>query len=284
MPTYTIRSKLDVTGTLYLAQPFAFKAVVAATAVAVACGAISPLIVARRLTFVVHSTSELAFTGGVAGLLFFSNPTAGAFIGALILAVVLARSARQDQQTDAATGVILAAGIALGIFLLGFYHGYVSAATSILFGQLFAVSSAQLYLLLAVSALVVAGRLVFGRSILLAVLDPELAHAYGIDLTLSTFVLTAMVVGSATAAAQVVGTLLVLTLSVAPGLAASHVASSYRSTVVASMALAVLGADGGTILALLVPQLRPSVAVAAASTFLFLAARLWASIFKGDQR
>ena len=52
-----------------LAQPFAQHALLAAALVAVTCGLIAPLVVPRGMSFAVHGTAELAFTGAAASLL-----------------------------------------------------------------------------------------------------------------------------------------------------------------------------------------------------------------------
>src|SRR5207244_1078807 len=70
---------------LYLSQPFAQHALLAATLVAVSCGFIGPFVITRSMAFAVHGTSELAFTGAAAGLLIAHNPVAGALVGALIV-------------------------------------------------------------------------------------------------------------------------------------------------------------------------------------------------------
>ncbi len=75
---------------LYLSQPFAQHALLAAALVAITCGLIGPFVVTRGMAFAVHGTSELAFTGAAAGLLVDNNPIGGALIGALIVAGVIA--------------------------------------------------------------------------------------------------------------------------------------------------------------------------------------------------
>ena len=72
-----------------LTQPFAQHALLAAALVAVTCGLIAPLVVIRGMSFAVHGTAELAFTGAAAGLLIANNPVAGALAGSLVVAVLV---------------------------------------------------------------------------------------------------------------------------------------------------------------------------------------------------
>ena len=73
----------------YLQFGFAQHALEAAFLVAVSCGLIGPFVITRTMSFAVHGTSELAFTGAVAGLLVADNPLAGALVGALVVATLI---------------------------------------------------------------------------------------------------------------------------------------------------------------------------------------------------
>ena len=118
-----------------LQQPFAQHALLAAALVAVSCGLIGPFVVTRGMAFAVHGTAELAFTGAAAGLLVANNPVVGALIGAVVVAGLIALLGARQRERDSAIGVILAFGMGIGVLLLGFYHGFATAATNILFGQ-----------------------------------------------------------------------------------------------------------------------------------------------------
>lgn len=101
----------------YQSQPFAWHALVAAALIAVICGVIGTFVITRGMAFAVHGTSELAFTGGAAGLLIASNPIAGAFGGAIVVATVLGALGVKERERDTSIGVILAFGLGIGVLL-----------------------------------------------------------------------------------------------------------------------------------------------------------------------
>ena len=138
-----------------LQQPFAQHAQLAAALVAVSCGLIGPFVVTRGMAFAVHGTAELAFTGAAAGLLIANNPVAGALVGAIVVAGLIALLGGRQRERDSAIGVILAFGMGIGVLLLGYYHGFATAATNILFGNIFGVSGDQLIVLLVIGLLAV---------------------------------------------------------------------------------------------------------------------------------
>ncbi len=105
-----------------LAQPFAQHALLAAALVAVTGGLISPFVVTRGMSFAVHGTAELAFTGAAAGLLIANNPTAGALAGSLVVAGLIATLGARPRERDSAIGAILAFGMGIGILLLSYYR------------------------------------------------------------------------------------------------------------------------------------------------------------------
>ena len=96
------------------------------------------------MSFAVHGIAELAFTGAAAGLLVANNPVAGALAGFLAVAVLIATLGASARERDSAIGIILAFGMGIGVLLLGFYQGFATAATNILFGDIFGVSGSQL--------------------------------------------------------------------------------------------------------------------------------------------
>ena len=164
----------------YLQFGFAQHALEAAFLVAVSCGLIGPFVISRSMAFAVHGTSELAFTGAVAGLLVANNPLVGALVGAVVVAGLIGTMGQRPSERDSSIGVILAAGLGLGVYLLSFYHGFASEALNILFGNIFGVSTGQIILLacIALGVAVVMG--VLWRPLLFSSVDPDVAQARGV--------------------------------------------------------------------------------------------------------
>ena len=258
----------------YLALPFAQHALEAAFLVAVSCGLIGPFVITRAMSFAVHGTSELAFTGAVAGLLLVDNPVTGALVGALVVATLIGLLGGRASERDSTIGVILAAGLGLGVYLLGFYHGYASEALNILFGNIFGISSSQI-LLLAVLAVVVALVLAgIWRPLLFASVDPDVARARGVPTGVLGVVFLYVLAVTVTEAAQIVGTLLVLSLVITPAAAAQRLSASPFVMTGLAVVLAVLAADGGLLLSFEFSTVAPSVPIVGVSFACYLLARV----------
>jgi zinc/manganese transport system permease protein len=264
--------------TLYLDQPFAQHALIAGALVALTCGLISPFVVTRRMSFAVHGTSELAFTGAAAGLVIADNPIAGALVGAVVVAGVIGALGVREQERDSTIGVILAFGLGMGVLLLSHYHGFATAATNILFGNIFGVSNTQLGALVAIGLLVIAVMLPLYRPLLFASVDPEVARTRGVRVRLLGIVFLMVLALTVTEAAQVVGTLLVLSLAITPAAAAQRLSASPLGVTALSISFAFVASVGGILASLASTTVKPTVFVTSFSFAIYVIARIIAAI------
>ncbi len=267
-----------------LSQPFARHALLAAALVALAGGIISPLVVTRGMAFAVHGTAELAFTGAAAGLLIANNPVVGALTGSLVVAALIATLGARQRERDSAIGAILAFGMGIGILLLSYYQGFATAATNILFGNIFGVSGSQLLVLVAISLVVVVVMGIWYRPLLFASVDPETARARGVPVARLGLIFLLVLALTVTGAAQVVGTLLVLSLAITPGAAAQRLSASPLVTGGLSVLFAVVAADGGLLINFEVSTVKASVFITSLSFAIYLAARLAGPAVRGRRR
>jgi zinc/manganese transport system permease protein len=257
----------------YLQQPFAQHALIAAGLISVACGVLGPFVVTRGAAFAVHGTAELAFTGAAAGLLVSNDPVFGALVGSLVVATAMGVLGARARERDSAIGVILAFGLGLGVLLLGYYRGFATEATNILFGYIYGVSNRQLVVLLVIVVVVISASAVIFRPLLFASVDPELAEARGVPVRLVGLLFLYLLAVTVTEAAQIVGTLLVLSLTITPAAAAQRLSARPGVVMALSVLFAFVAADGGLVANLQHPSVKASVFVTFISFGLYLLAR-----------
>ena len=258
----------------YLALPFAQHALVAGTLIALICGVLSPFVLIRQMAFAVHGAAELSFTGAAAGLVLIGDPVVGALSGSVVVAGLIGSLGERPRERDSAIGVVLAGGLGLGILLLSQYQGFASAATSILFGDIFAISADQIWLLVVLALVVLVGLGLIYRPLLFASVDPELAEASGVATRLLGIAFLLLLAVTVTEAAQVVGTLLVLSLAIIPGAAAQRVATAPLAATAVSVGVALLATEGGLLLALNGTTVPPTVFVTGISVGAYVVARV----------
>jgi zinc/manganese transport system permease protein len=272
---------------VYLRLPAVQHALIAATLVAIISGLIGPFVVTRRAAFAVHGVSELSFTGAVAGLVWADNAVLGALLGSLVVATGIGLLGVRESERDAAIGVTLAFGLGVGVFLLSRYHGSARTAQNILFGQIFGVGNGQLLLLLAVAGAVLLAILVLYRPLLFASVDPELAEARGVPVRLVGLVFLFVLAVTVTEAAQIVGTLLVLSLAITPAAAAHRLSSRPAVVAALSVLFALLASDGGLLVSLTgvnATNVPASAFITAISFAVYLLARLLGARFVRPRR
>jgi zinc/manganese transport system permease protein len=258
----------------YLSEGFVRNALIAATLVAVIAGLIGPVVIIRDLAFAVHGSAELAFTGAAAGLLAAGDPLLGALLGSLVVATAFGLLGSAERERNSAIGVILAFGLGMGVYLLSLYKGFATAATNILFGQIFGVSPGQIRLLTVIAIGVLIAMVVLYRPLLFASVDPELAKARGVRTRLVGLLFVYVLAITVTEAAQIVGTLLVLSLAITPAAAASRLSARTPVVIVVSIVFALVAADGGLLLSLMHSSVKASVFISVISFAFYVVARV----------
>jgi zinc/manganese transport system permease protein len=252
-------------------------ALIAAAVLGLLAGVLGPLIVMRRMSFAVHGTSELAFTGAAGALLLGVGVEFGALTGAVAAALLLGILGIRDADRDSVIGVILSFGLGMGVLLLSFYKGRSANKFGILTGQIITVDSTNLTALVISAVVVLAVLAMIYRPLLFASVDRGVAEARGVPVK-SLTVLFSLLVGVATAlSVQVVGSLLVVALMVTPAAAAARVTASPLRATVLAVVFAEVSALGGIVLSL-APGLPVSAFVTSISFLIYLVCRViaWA--------
>ncbi len=194
------------------------------TAVAIVAGVVGVFTVMRGQSFAGESLGDIGTTGGSAAALVGAGPLAG-FVAVDVLAAAAMElvGVQRVRGRDLATGIVLGAAIGLAAFFLyldstqGSGNG---STVTILFGSIFAISSATIPAVVGLAALAVTMIVVLYRPLLLATVSPEMAAARGIPVRLvGALYLLALALATALAAITI-GTILSTALLIGPAAAA----------------------------------------------------------------
>ncbi|HEX6340835.1 metal ABC transporter permease [Umezawaea sp.] len=256
-----------------LALDIVHRALIAGAVLGLLAGVLGPLVVTRKMSFAVHGTSELAFTGGAAALLLGVSVGYGAVGGAVLAALLLGLLSQKDSERDSVIGAVLAFGLGLGVLFLALYDGRATTKFGLLVGQPFGVAADNVWQLVGTAALVLVVLACLYRPLLFASVDPDVAAARGVPVRVLTPVF-AVLVGIATAlSVQIVGALLVLALMITPAAAACRVTSSPGRATLLSVLFAEVAVLGGIVLSL-APGLPVSAFVTAISFAIYVGCRV----------
>ena len=197
------------------------RAVTEVVLVGALAGLIGVQVVMRRLSFFTMALTHATFPGVVAASIIGVNLLVGGVVTGSVVALgvaVLAR--RRGQDAAAATGVVLSGGFALGAALVASQDGFSRDLSSFLVGSILTVSAPDL-LTTAVALVVVALVLLLcARPLLHTGFDPEGARAAGLPTGAWDVVLLLTVQVVVVTVVPAVGTILALSLIVAPAAAA----------------------------------------------------------------
>jgi len=256
-----------------LGTHFVHVALAAGAVVAVLAGLLGPLVVVRNNAFAVHGIAELGLTGAAGGLLIGLDVMTGALLGSLTVGLLLGLLGLRGRDRDTATGALLAAGLGLGVLFLSRLHTYASTGFGLLFGNITAVSDAQLTRLTIVAAVVLVALALLWRPLWFASVDADAAQARGVPTRALAVAFPVLLAAAVAETIQVTGVLLILTLVVTPAAAAQRLTARPVHAVAVSVALALAATLGG-ILASLAWDAPTSFFIAVLSFAAYLIARL----------
>ena len=165
-----------------------------------------------------------------------------------------------------ATGTILALATALGVLFASLASANASTTTSVLFGNLLAISQDQLWVYAAFTLAVVVTLAVLARPLLFASVDPAVAEARGVPVRALGLAFVVLLALTITMAVQVVGTLLLFALVVTPAATALRITARPGRVALIAVALALGAVWGGLVLSAMV-DLPPSFFIVSLAVF-----------------
>nr|WP_166756152.1 metal ABC transporter permease [Modestobacter marinus] len=205
--------------------------------VALAAGLMGWFVVTRQNAFAAHALAHIGFPGATGAILIGAPVTLGLAVfcvgGGLLIGVFGKRVADRE----VATGTILAFATGLGVLFASLATANASATTTVLFGNLLAISTDQLWVFGGFTLLVVGVLAVIARPLVFASVDPTVAEARGIPVRALGVAFVVLLALTITMAVQVVGTLLLFALVVTPAAAALRITA--RPGLVAAIAVAI---------------------------------------------
>jgi len=213
-------------------NPFLLTGLAAGLLASVACGIIGPYVVTRRIVFLSGAIAHMA-VGGLGAAIFLTHhypealgwlrPLHGAMLAALASAVLIGFvHDRAAERLDTLIGAMWAIGMSIGILLIKFTPGYHTELMSYLFGNIVYVPRADLWLFVALDAVIVAAAVLLHKRLLAICLDPQQAELQGIPVLGTHIALLSLVALAVICLIQVVGLILVLALLTLPAATAAH--------------------------------------------------------------
>jgi zinc transport system permease protein len=206
---------------------FLIRALLGGVGVALAAGPLGAFVVWRRMAFFGEALANSALLGLVLGLLLNISMLLGVVVFCCVLALVLGFIERQRLlPLDTALSVLAHGALAVGLLALSLFDRVRVDLMSYLFGDILAVSRADLLLILALLLLVGAVLAAFWRPLLSMTAHADLAAVEGVKVDALRLLLTLLVAAVIAAGMKIVGILLIISLLVVPAAAARRLSTT----------------------------------------------------------
>lgn len=266
-----------------LQTPFMRHAFIGGSLVALAAGMLGYFVVVRRHAFAAHALAHIAFPGATFAALVGIPITLGLGAFCVTGALAIGVLGKEIDEREIATGTILAFATGLGLLFSSLASENTRTVTNVLFGNLLAVTTAQLTVFAFVTAGVALVLFVIARPLTFASVDPQVAEAKGVPvkaLGIAFLLLLAFVV---TIAVQVVGTLLLFALVVTPCATALLVTARPTAVALLGSGIALGSVWLGLVLSAMF-NLPPSFFIVSTSFVVWLVAVVWDRRRRADVR
>jgi zinc/manganese transport system permease protein len=260
-----------------LQSPFMEHALIGGSLVAVAAGLLGYFVITRQNAFAAHALAHIGFPGATGAILIGVPVTLGLAVFCVGGGLLIGLFGRRVADREMATGTILALATALGVLFASLASANASTTTSVLFGNLLAISRDQLLVYGAFTLAVVGTLAVLARPLVFASVDPAVAEARGVPVRALGLAFVVLLALTITMAVQVVGTLLLFALVVTPAATALRITARPVRVALISVALALGAVWGGLVLAAMV-DLPPSFFIVS------LAVTAWVVVLAGGGR
>jgi zinc/manganese transport system permease protein len=221
---------------------FMQNALVVGTLVALMAGAVGYFVVLRGQAFAAHMLSQAGFPGAAGAVLVHVAPGVGLLSFCLAAAIGLGAAGdglgSGSRRESAAVGSILAFSIALGVLFTRLFAGSAQAVYAFLFGTILGITDADVLVAALSTAAALLALAVMYRPLLFASIDADVAVARGVPVRAVSMGFLVVLAVTVAQSVQVVGTLLIFALLVAPAATALRLSSRPRASLALSVALA----------------------------------------------
>jgi ABC-type Mn2+/Zn2+ transport system permease subunit len=231
------------------ATGFMLRALLGGVLVAALCAVVGTWVVIRGMAFLGEAMAHGVLPGVALAALLGLPPVLGAAVSASVMTTGISLASRRARLSqDTAIGLLFVAMLSLGVIIVSRSRSFATDLTAILFGDVLAITWADIARLAVAVAVALMLCAVFHRPFVAMSFDPLIAETMRLRPKLAHLVLVGLVTLVVVASYQAVGSLLVVGLLLAPAVAAGH----WMRRIPTTMALAAVFGAAAVVAGLLV--------------------------------
>lgn len=236
-----VDAALEGTINFMFSYEFVVNAFICALIVGPLLGAIGTMVVIKRMAFFSQAVGNAALTGVAIGVIVgesYTAPYVSMFSFCILFGLLLNFTRnRTKMSSDTLIGVFLSISLAVGATVLLFVSAKVNThiLDTIMFGSILTVNNLDMNVLIGTTILTAMIALPLYNKMLLASLNPNLAHVRGINVHLLEYAFVLLITILTVACVKIVGAVLVEALLLIPAAAARNLNTSIRGFVLWSV-------------------------------------------------
>ncbi len=232
-----------------LLEPFKYDFMIRSLITAFASGAmlstLGPFTINRNMGFMAdamaHATLPIIAVGVFLGFSISELGVPAAILIAIFLGVIIKNT---NVGEDTAIGIIFSSFFALGFVLISLLNVTINLE-DLLFGQILAVNTTDVYIVVFLLILVVTLVLVFFKQLLFYSFDPVGAEVKGLNTTFLNYLFLILLSIAIVGSLQTVGIILVLSMLIIPAAAAKLVTNTFVTSIKVSIVFGVISSITG---------------------------------------
>ena len=244
---------------LYFSYDFVRYAFIAGVLISLCAGLLGVVLVLKRYAMIGDGLSHVAFGAmAIAAVLGFAPMTVALPVTVAVAVLLLLAGEKQLIKGDSAIAMLSAGSLAVGYLLLNLFPSSDTGSLSgdvcaSLFGStsMMTLSNTDVWLCVGLSAAVIGFFILFYHKIFAVTFDEGFATSSGVRVRAYNFLIAAISGVVIVLAMKLVGALLISSLIIFPALSAMRVFRSFRSVVICSAVISVVGSLTGLLAALL---------------------------------
>lgn len=244
----------------FLLMDFMQRALAAGLILGAITGFFGVFVVQRKMSFLGSGISHAAFGGVALGILLNIEPMFTAIPFSLLVAfLIILLKNKTSLGSDTTIGILFSVAMAMGVIFLAMKEGYTSDAYSYLFGSILSVFPMDLYIISALSILVIAVAFRYWSRWAYSTFDSELALSDGVPVKIDEYILTLMTALIIVISIKIVGMLLIGAYLIIPAATARLITKTFFQMTIVSILIGAMSSVLGLFLSYIVDM--PSGAV-----------------------
>jgi len=204
----------------FLLSPFHYeffsRAILVGMMAGLLCGVMGVYITTRRMSYIAHGLSHAILGGAVLSYVLGLNFYIGSGIWGFAAALLIQYLTGNKIYSDAAIGIVTTASFALGVAVISSYRKFSQNFEAALFGNVLGVSPRDLWVVTAVTLVLLSIVILFYDQLLFWCFDREVAQVHGVPILAIDTLFALMLATLLVATLNVLGVTLIISAVVIP--------------------------------------------------------------------